>query len=474
MSVFRSVVRRHCYCSVVAVRIRNFSANSSSAAENFLTHLQEGAAQIEKNLDTVKTKLDARCVAQVLERCAIDKPQLGLRFFVWAALRPTHRHTSFMYEKACKSLGIDRNPRIIIDVMDKYRDEGLAVSLKMLKVVLNLCKSAKDDNLGMLVLRKMKEFNCRPDTVSYNVVIRLLVEKGRMDEAMALMTEMGLIDLYPDMITYVSIIKGLCDAGRLKDSVSLIRDMKMQGCPPNSVVYSSLLDGICRHKSLETALEFLDTMEKENGSCKPNVVTYTTMIKGFVEKGRASEAVTILDKMYDSGHKPNRVAFVSLLDGLCREDRLDEARRVVDKYGGGEFPYDDLYSLLVVSVLRSGNPKESESMIRSMIARGLRPSGLASSHVVRNLVSEGRVVDAFSLLDALEKSGNLAHVDGGVYSTLLAELCRKNNFADAEKVVGVMVEGRIFVKSCLAASIIEHLDSSGECDLASEVSKIVR
>ncbi|KAL2531705.1 Pentatricopeptide repeat-containing protein [Abeliophyllum distichum] len=189
-----------------------------------------------------------------------------------------------MYYKACKLLGLEKNPSIVFYVILAYRDENSVASVKMFKVALNLCRAAKYEKLGLWLLRKMKEFNCRPDIVSYNVVIRLVVEKGELDEAMELMREMGLIDLYLDMITYISMINGFCDVGRLEDACQLIKCMKGHGCLPNALVYSTLLDGVCKHGSLEKALEFLGKMEKEDEDCRPNVVTYSTLIKGFVER----------------------------------------------------------------------------------------------------------------------------------------------------------------------------------------------
>ncbi|KAL6578253.1 hypothetical protein OROMI_010581 [Orobanche minor] len=456
-------------------KILPFSTYSSTAVEKFLPLLEEDRAQVEKTLDTVKANLDSKCITRVLERCAIDKPQLGVRFFIWAALHPTHRRTSsHMYNKACKLLHVEQNPRIIVDVIDKYKAEGSVVSANMFKVVLNLCKAAKDANLALWVLRKMKEFNCRPDTVSYNVVIRLLVDNSQLDEAMSLLGDMGLIDLYPDMITYVSIIKGCCDAGRLDDASRLIKVMKGHGCVPNAVVYSTLLDGICRHGSLELASEFLSGMEKDNGECKPNLVIYTTMIKGFIEKGMVMDALRVFNRMDDFGIRPNKVAFIAILDGLCKQGHIEEAREVVDKFsgGGGGFQYDELYSFLVVSLMRAGKHKDSENMFRMMMARGMKPSGMASGGTIRMMVLGGRVLDGCSLFGALEKSGNLLAVDSEIYSILLNGLCEENHFIEAAKLVHVMVERKIRIKSSRAEKIIKHLNISGEHDLASDVSRI--
>ncbi|GER49699.1 pentatricopeptide repeat-containing protein [Striga asiatica] len=450
----------------------DFNSYSSSAAENFMSVLEKDAPHVEKTLDALTAKLDSKCITQVLEKCAANKPQLGIRFFIWAALHPTHRHTSYMYFSACKLLGVDRNPKIIADVIDTYRAEGSVVGVKTFKVVLNMCRAANNPELALRVLRKMKEFNCRPDTVSYNVVVRLLAENARLDEALGLMKEMGLIDLYPDMVTYMSIIKGLCDSGQVEKALGLVKTMKLHRCEPNAVVYSTLLDGICLHGNLELALEFLTGMESENGESNPNLVTYTIMVKGFVEKGRSLEAVRLLNRMEDFGVRPNKVTFITLLDGLCREGHVKEASDVVDRFSSIVGREDELRSWLVVSLMRAGKHKESEKVFRMMMARGLRPGGHASGAVIEKMVSERRVMEGFLLLDGLVKSGNLLGIDSDVYTFLLEGLCQENRFVEVGKLVRVMIQRKIRVKSVQAEDIIGILNNCGEYDLASDVARI--
>ncbi|KAL2458746.1 Pentatricopeptide repeat-containing protein [Forsythia ovata] len=445
---------------------------SSPSAEKFLINLLENRSNTEKVLESVKAKLDAPCISEVLKRCVVNEPQLGLRFFIWSGLHPTYRHSSYMYSKACKLLGLEKNPSILVDVISAYRDENSVVSVKMFKVVLNLCRAAKDEKLGLWVLRKMKEFNCRPDTVAYNVVIRLVVEKGELDEAMGLMREMGLIDLYPDMITYVSMIKGFCDVGRLEDACQLIKCMKGHGCLPNAVVYSTLLDGVCKHGSLEKALEFLGKMEKEDEDCRPNVVTYSTLIKGFVEKGRAMEALGVLDRMEDTGVQPNRVTITALIDGLCKEGLVEEARNIIDRVSGGSEQHNKFYGLLVVSLCRIGKTKEAEKIFRMMIASGMKPNDFVSCTIIKAIFLEHRVLDGYGLFDSLEKSGHFPAIDSDICSIMLAGLCEKSHLVEAAKLATLMVERRIQLKSPYVQNIVEYLKNYGEDDLASHIGSI--
>lgn len=421
-----------------------FSTSSSSAGE-FLSHLlkNKNGFGIERALSAVRSKLDARCVDEVLEKCAVDDPQMGLRFFIWAGLHSSYRHSSYMYSRAYKVLGVDRKPQIIQDVIEAYRVQKYVTSAKMFKIILNLCREGKDATLGLWVLRKMKESNCRPDTIVYNVVIRLLCEKGDMDEAMGLMREMDQIDLHPDMVTYIVIIKGLSEVGRLEEACGLIKVMKGHGCLPNTVTYSALLDGICRFGSLERALELLREMEKDSGQCKPNVVTYTTVVQSFVKKCQSIEALSILDQMRDFGCKPNRVLICTLIQGLCKEGHMEEAHNVINRVAESGIPYDSSYSFLVLSLFRIGKHKEAEMFFRRMLTGGLKPDGLASSTIIRSLCQQSRILDGYHLFDAIEQSGSVSSIDSDIYSILMAGLCEANHLVEAAKLAGLMLQHQL-------------------------------
>lgn len=446
---------------------------TASPAERFYTHLQKNPNNIEKTLATVKAKLDSTCVIEVLHRCFPSQSQMGIRFFIWAALQSSYRHSSFMYNRACEMSRIKQNPSIIIDVVEAYKEEGCVVSVKMMKVIFNLCEKARLANEAMWVLRKMPEFDLRPDTIIYNNVIRLFCEKGDMIAADELMKGMGLIDLYPDIITYVSMIKGFCNAGRLEDACGLFKVMKRHGCAANLVAYSALLDGICRLGSMERALELLGEMEKEGGDCSPNVVTYTSVIQNFCGKGMMKEALGILDRMEAFGCAPNRVTISTLIKGFCVEGNLDEAYQLIDKVvAGGSVSSGGCYSSLVVELVRTKRLKEAEKLFSKMLASGVKPDGLACSVMIRELCLGGQVLEGFCLYEDIEKIGFLSSVDSDIHSVLLLGLCRKNHSVEAAKLARFMLKKRIWLQGPYVDKIVEHLKKSGDEELITNLPKI--
>ncbi|KAG9147028.1 hypothetical protein Leryth_005272 [Lithospermum erythrorhizon] len=312
--------------------------------------------------------------------------------FGYGLMKSSYRHSKYVYNKACEVLMIYSNSKIVYDVVEGYRGEGYGVvDIKMFKVVLNLCKEAKDADLAMWVLRKMKEFDCRPDTVVYSVVIRLLCEKDEWDEVMGLMREMESIDVYPGVSLYVVMIKGLCEAGKLEDACVLMKKMKGHGCFINVVVFTCLLDAVCKYGSSERALELLKDMEKEGGNCKPNV--------GLCEEGHVEEAYKVIEKV------------AAVIQGL----------------------YDDCYSSLLLSLWRIGRYQEAESLFQMMLANGLRPDGAASSTLIK-----GRLLDAFLLHEEFERSGSVSTIDSDIYSILLAGLRQENHSVEAAKLARIM------------------------------------
>lgn len=449
------------------------TAPSPSSADTYWTHLQKKVPNIERTLNRVRSaKLDHSSLTNVLLRFAINQPLLGIRFFIWAGSRPSHGHSLYMYNKACNLFGINQNPGIIYDVMEAYRIEGCLISVKTFKVVLNLCREAKLANEGLWVLRKMKEFNCQPNTTAYNIVIRAFCEKGNVDEAAGLMREMGLTGNYPDMITYVAMVKSFVDAGRIKEACELFKVMRGHGCLPNTVFYSVLIEGVCRFGSPERALELLDEMEKGH-NCKPNAVTYTSVIQSFCEGGRSMEALCILDRMEASGCSPNRVTLATLVNGLCVEECVEEAYKLIERVvGKGNVSIGESYSSLVVSLIRVGKFKEAEKVFRIMLAGAVSPDGLASSLLIKGFCLKGQVLDGFRLYNDIENMGCISSMDLDIYSFLLVGLCQDRYLVEAANLAGLMVERGIQLRSPYMENIIEHLKNSEEKELLSHFTMV--
>ncbi|CAA7058863.1 unnamed protein product [Microthlaspi erraticum] len=447
----------------------------STTAERLYDHLQGCTSNLEKELTSAsgKVKLDASCINEVIRRCKPKQFQSALRFFIWAGTQSGHRHSPYMYSKACDLLKITSNPDLIRDVVESYRKEESFVSVKTMKIVLSLCNQAKLADEAFWVLRKLPEFDLRADTVSYNLVIRLFAEKGDLSMAEKLMKEMDFIDLCPDVITYTLMINGLCNAGEIDKAWELAKAMSKHGCVLNTVTYSRVLEGVCKCGDMERALEVLADMEKEDGF-SPNAVTYTLVIQAFCEKKRVREALMVLDKMVERGGcLPNRVTASVLIQAVLENGDEDAAEGLIDKLVKlGGVSRSECYSSAVVSLIRLRRWEEAEKIFRMMLVRGIRPDGVACSLVLRELCLLERYLDCFLLYEEIEKVKST--MDSDLYSILLLGLCEQGRSCEAAKLANSMLGKKLRLDACYVEKIIEALKKSGDEDedLMRRLSKI--
>ncbi|MBA0556481.1 hypothetical protein Golob_026578 [Gossypium lobatum] len=263
----------------------------------------------------------------------------------------------------------------------------------------------------------MPEFNLHLDTTAYNVVIRLLCEKGDMDMGHKLMIEIGLIDLYPDMRTYFAMVKGFSNAGRLEEACELFQAMKGQGFSPNVVAYFVLLEGICKHMSTRKALELLGM---EACQCVPNCIIVITLITG-----------------------------------LCVEGHVKEACKLIDRVTGRGVSNSDCYSSLVLALIRINKLDEAEKLFRKMLVSGAKPSAIACSTMIREICHEGQVLDSFCLYNEIEQMQYFSSIVTEIYSILLVGLCQKSHSVEATKFARLMLRKRIHLEAPYDEIIME-------------------
>ncbi|KAL0737321.1 hypothetical protein Bca4012_013531 [Brassica carinata] len=443
-----------------------------SPAERLYNHLQSSTSNLEKELASTKVKLDASCINEVITRCQPNQFQTGLRFFIWAGTQSGHRHSPYMYTKACDFLHIRANPDLIKNVVESYKKDECFVSVKTMRIVLSLCSQAKLADEALWVLRMFPEFDLCADTVAYNVVIRLFADEGDLSMGMKLMEEMESVDLCPDVMTYTSLINGFCDAGKVDEAWKLGKDMSKHGCVLNTVTYSRVLEGVCKCGDMERALELLTEMEKEDGCISPNAVTYTLVIQAFVEKKRVREALMVLDRMGDRGCSPNRVTASVLIQGVLENgEDVKDLSKLVDKLVKlGGVSLSECFSSATVSLIRLKRWEEAEKMFRLMLVRGIRPDGLACSLVLRELCLLERYHDCFLLYEEIEKGGVVSTIDTDVHSVLLLGLCEQGRSWEAAKLAKSMLDKKMRLKVSQVEKIVGALKKTGDEDLMRRLS----
>ncbi|XP_020209160.1 pentatricopeptide repeat-containing protein At1g11900 isoform X2 [Cajanus cajan] len=110
------------------------------------------------------------------------------------------------------------------------------------------------------VFASIEETGFIPDTVSYNTLINGLRKAGRFDMCFAYFKEMTENGIEPDLLTYTAIIENFGRAGNVEESLKCFREMKLKGVLPSTYIYRSLIHNLNKTGKVELATELLEEL----------------------------------------------------------------------------------------------------------------------------------------------------------------------------------------------------------------------
>lgn len=73
------------------------------------------------------------------------------------------------------------------------------------KIIVGFAVYGKTEE-ALLIFEHMKNFKCKPDTVSFNIILDILGKAGRVEQMLSVFSSMKLSDCDPDIVTYNTLI----------------------------------------------------------------------------------------------------------------------------------------------------------------------------------------------------------------------------------------------------------------------------
>ncbi|GAB2269514.1 hypothetical protein Dimus_004431 [Dionaea muscipula] len=162
----------------------------------------------------------------------------------------------------------------------------------------------------------------RLDVVAYNTAIHAIGLSEGVDFSIPLYKEMMESGCKHNVATYNVIIKLLCENGRMKEAIDMLREMHRKACHPNVIIDD------CFFRSLVKPNEILRLFEKmiESG-VRPGLDTYVMLMRKFGKWGFLRPLFIVWDKMEQLGCSPDESAYNALIDALVEKGMLDMAKK---------------------------------------------------------------------------------------------------------------------------------------------------
>ncbi|KAL1559344.1 DNA helicase [Salvia divinorum] len=464
------------------------------------------SARLEARLSPL-TPLSQTTFFQTLR--LIKTPSKALRFFNWAQDSGfTHNHYSYfvMLEILGRARHLNPARNFLLSIPKK---SGNAVPLTD-KFFNCLIRSYGDAGLlqeSIKVFEAMKSMAISPSIVTFNSLFLILLKRGRVGKVFQLYDEMlNTFGVKPDSYTFNVLIRGFCKNSMVDEAFRFFREIDKFGCEPDLVTYNTIVDGLCRAGKVDIARNVMNGMHKKCENLRPNVVSYTTLIRGYCGKGEIEEALDVLKEMVGKGIKPNHITYNTIIKGLCEAQRLDMMKEVLGDEDDARFVPDSCtfntilsahcdretldeafnvfekmkelkverdsatYSILICALCNNKSFDKAEELLdeiyeQKILLRDRSSTPLTASYnpVFKHLCANGKTKKAERVFRQLMRRGK---PDPLAFETLILGQCREGAFEDGYKLLILMLRRDLVPSMKIYESLIDGLLREGKVTLA--------
>uniref|UniRef100_A0A803KPL7 Pentatricopeptide repeat-containing protein n=1 Tax=Chenopodium quinoa TaxID=63459 RepID=A0A803KPL7_CHEQI len=407
----------------------NFSADAAliSGAINESNNVFEFKTQ--NFLRKFRDKLSEPLLIDVMK--LIKNPKLSVQFFLWAGQQVGYSHTTPVYDALLEVMGCDQDDRIPKHFLQDIQDEDRGVLEKLLNVLVRKCCRDGRWNVALEELGRLKDFGHRPSRSTYNALVQVFVEAGRLDTACLLHLEMSNVGFKMDISTLNSFAYALCKAGKWGEALDLV---EKEDFVPDTKLYTTMISGLCEASLFDEAIDILNKMRCS--SSLPNVVTYRVLLCGCLKKKKLGRCKKILSMMIAEGCYPNRRIFNSLIHAYCASSDYFYAYKLLENMANcGCQPGYLVYNILIGGIcckeeLPSSYDLElAEQVYAEMIDRGLVLNKVNVSSFSRCLCEAGKFDKAYNVIQEMTSKGFVP--DNSSYSKVIEFLCNNSQVQKA-------------------------------------------
>ncbi|GAV79916.1 PPR domain-containing protein/PPR_1 domain-containing protein/PPR_2 domain-containing protein [Cephalotus follicularis] len=344
---------------------------------------------MEPALEPLLPFLDSRVVTCIIQNQ--PNPQLGFRFFIWS-IQKTRLRSKKSNQLIIDMLYKDNLFDLYLQTLEQVKNSGGLIGSDAFLVLINAYSKLGLPKEAVEAFGKMNDFDCKPDVLAYNAILRVMMRKEVFILALAVYNQMLKANCLPNCSTFCILIDGLCKVGKTKYALELFDEMTSRGILPNRITYTIIASGLCQAKRADDALRLFNKMRAVG--CSPDCIAYNALINGFCLLGRLDEAFALLRNFRKDGFVLRVQEYSCMINALFRARRYDEVfawyRRMFEE---NVKPDVILYTIMIRGSAEAGMVKEAMDLLNEMAEKGMGWLGRRNKYLVR-----WKSLDAFLLL----------------------------------------------------------------------------
>lgn len=241
--------------------------------------------------------------------------------------------------------------------------------------------------------------------------------------------------LRPNIRTFNTLLKSLQEGGQpndLTEARKVLVMMRAVGVTPDSISFNTVIDTCVRANDLIAAENLL------RDSMSADIWAHTSLLSGYASKGKADDAVRILNLMTNRGLVPNSHTLSALMTAFVKGNDLDLAKKLLADVDKGVIPGVSkeqravLHGTYIASLCRLDSEASISSAamaLSNLESTGVLPSTFVYNVVIKGLCSYGRILEALDRMRTMLAVG--PEPDKFTYSIIFSYLGRNGNLEEA-------------------------------------------
>ncbi|KAL6126235.1 hypothetical protein ACLB2K_074286 [Fragaria x ananassa] len=310
----------------------------------------------------------------------------------------------------------------------------------VIKMLVNMRRV--DDALKVLDEMLDPEAQFRVDEITADIVIGSLLGKEKKgwgvgeEEIVGLVSKFGKHGVFPDTWILTKLVTVLCRNGKVSRAWDVLCDVMKMGGGVEAASCNAVLTALGKSNDFKRMGEVMVKMEEIG--IKPNLITFDLFVNHLL--GRPQEGLSLMEKMRSQdGCAPNTVTYSCLIGGFNKVGDIDRGLELFEKMKEEGIPLNVVtLNTLLDGLCRHGKLNAALEFFNEMQRDGLKGNAVSYTILISSFCDVNIISKAKELFDQMLRAE--CPTDVRVYHCLISCLSLAGMMEDASFVVSKLKE----------------------------------
>ena len=225
----------------------------------------------------------------------------------------------------------------MLELYKEMLDNGINLSSVTCGIVIKAFGMKGDVDSALKMYEHMKLNKIKISSVTYGCLINACTKNNKLAKAFELYESLNKEGIEMNTILYTTMIKAYSKIKNLNKVIEILNIMiKSKNAKPNIITYNCVIDCCIKCDNFKLAYEYYNYLLEvnknnvyNNDNLKLDIVTFSTLIKGEIHKGHFSNAMNLMNKMFEFDYiKLDCILLNTLLDGCEKCNCYNQALNI--------------------------------------------------------------------------------------------------------------------------------------------------